>query len=296
MSSKNRFKSVLLRRSVEMKGSHLTKQSRALTLGKFVDIMWANNITHLVTVSHIQGKHLRLYASVRKNEGAAIRTQQNEIAHLRTILRSFGCHAVADSVELNNKSLSIGGGSRIGTKQAATDDEIARILAIARKQKRGGIECCLLLERFLGLRGNEAIHATADTLNRWLKELENNQEIRVFEGTKGGRSRCVKIWEVDLVGDAIAKAVAVAKAQGGFLIVGKNEEKEVGLKEARSIYHGWCYRAKIQPHSLRYRFAREQLQNYQKNGFKLREAEKAVCRDLGHGGGRVRWLRSVYMK
>lgn len=296
MSAKNKFKSELLRRSAGLAGAHLTKQSRALTVSKFVEIMWANGITHLKTTSQIQGKHLRLYSSVRKNEGAAVRTQQNELAHLRTLLRACGCNAVANAAELNNECLNISGGSRLGTKQAATDAIIEPVLTRARDQDRYGIESCLLLQKVLGLRGNEAIHARTDTLTRWLKEVEDKEEIMVFEGTKGGRSRCVKIWEIALVKDVIKKAIAVTKVQGGFLIASKNAKKVVGLKQARSIYHNWCYRAEIQPHSLRYRFAHEQMNHYLQNGLALREAEKMVCRDLGHGAGRTRWLRSVYMK
>ncbi len=69
-----------------------------------------------------------------------------------------------------------------------------------------------------------------------------------------------------------------------------------GLKEARSIYHSWAFRSGIEPHSARYAFAQDQQRGYIAAGFSPREALIAVSHDLGHGDGRGRWVKSVYMR
>lgn len=57
----------------------------------------------------------------------------------------------------------------------------------AERQGRPGMAALLRLERHLGLRGNEAIHAREDTLRRWKRELQADGRITVLAGTKGGR-------------------------------------------------------------------------------------------------------------
>jgi hypothetical protein len=47
---------------------------------------------------------------------------------------------------------------------------------------------------------------------------------------------------------------------------------------------------------LRYAFAQEQYRNYRKAGFSNREALALLSKDLGHGDGRGRYVKSVYLR
>ncbi len=295
MSRRTRLYGALQGAISKMGGAHLTEEARERTALKFADVMFERGFTHLAKVEDIGGKHLRLYANVRREQNAGTRTLQNELAHLRCMIRKAGRAQVADAPELSNKALGISGGSRIGTKSALTDAELERVCALANELRRPGLAMVLTLERRLGLRGAEALHAKDDTLARWRMELKRDGRIHVISGTKGGRARFVNIRNVDAALSAIEEAFVIAKAQRGFLVVRSNGEPAGGLKQARSIYHSWVRRAGIQPHAARYAFAKEQLDAYKASGYGEREALVAVSHDLGHGDGRGRWVRSVYM-
>lgn len=296
MSRKLRFQAGIIGLLPKLGGSHLTREARERTAVKFTEVMFSHGFTHLASPSDITGKHIRVYIDVRTQEGASIRTIQNEMSHLRSFLKASGKPGRAQSPELSNHALGISGGSRLGTKTALTDEELQRVSALAVQQGRPGMKAVLLLERHLGLRGNEAIHARQDTLERWISQVTNTGKITVIAGTKGGRARDVTIHNRAQALLALEFSLSIVKKQAGYLIVRANGKPSGGLKEARSIYHAWANRAEVQPHAARYAFARDQYASYKAIGFSSREAAKAVSLDLGHGDGRGRWIRSVYMK
>lgn len=279
-----------------VKGSHLTREARAATAERFAAVMMKLGYTHLKKPEEIKLRHLKEFVSYRKSGGVSTRTLQNSMAHLRSVLRNCGRADVADAPESTNRALGISGGTRIGTKIALTDEELFAVDMRSKKLGRPGMGCLLKLERHLGLRGNEAIHARSDTLIRWRGELEATGTIAVIAGTKGGRSRTVNIKDVANAMLAINEALLVAHTQRGFLIVRRNGDPAGGLKQAREIYHGWMNRAGVHPHVARYAFACMNFGAYCREGYPPREALILVSRDLGHGSGRGRWIRSVYMR
>jgi hypothetical protein len=250
--------------------------------------------THVGTAADVSGRQLRAYVAARA--GASPRTVHNEMAHLRTILRASGRAAVADAPELSNAFLGIPRGRRVGTKTPISVEQFQAAIALAFEQGRPGIAAALQLERCLGLRGAEALHARTDTLERWQRELDAGGRVQVIAGTKGGRPRVVTVQHLAPAISAVRQALEVARVQDGFLVVRASGAPAGGLKQARSIYHAWCHRAGIQPHSARYAFAQDQLAGYMAAGFSEREALLAVSLDLGHGDGRGRWVKSVYAR
>jgi hypothetical protein len=277
-----------------MGGSHLTREARERTVTRFVRLSCEAGFTHLLCVDDIRGRQLRTYADFRHKAGIKIRTIQNELAHLRCILRSAGNGRVASAPELSNKQLGVSGGGRRGTNAALCAEEYERVLALALRQGRPGMGALVRLERWIGLRGNEAIHARSDTLTRWLRELEDTGRLYIIAGTKGGRTRFVTIHNHGDVKAVLVDALVVARSQGGFLVAGKNGQPPKGLDSARSIYHGWAHRAGIKPHAARYAFAQDQVKAYCSAGYSEREAYLATSLDLGHGDSRGRWVKSVY--
>lgn len=296
MSRKNAFGASMQAVVARMGGAHLTREARERTAKKFCEIVFAAGFTHLKNPSDIKAKQIRVYVVERKREGVAIRSLQNELSHLRGILSLVGLGAMVKSDALSNKTLEVSGGSRLGTTTAITDDELERACALAFAQNRPGMAALLNIERRLGLRGNEAIHGRGDTLSRWLAELQADGRVTVMEGTKGGKSRIVTVQLIDPAILAVREAIDVAARQRDFLVVRADGSASGGLKQARSIYHSWMSRAKVRPHAARYAFARDQMRGYLASGFSLREAQLATSLDLGHGSGRGRWIKSVYLR
>jgi len=296
MSRRSEFHASIVAVMAKMGGSHLTREARERTAAKFSALMHKTGYTHLRNPTDIRGKHLRAYVAARQSDSPGIRTLQNELAHLRCVLRNVGNKALANADELSNHALGISGGSRIGTKTAMSRDDFLDFIDRAQRQGRPGMAALLCLERHLGLRGNEAIHAREDTLRRWENEIKTCGRVTVLAGTKGGRPRTVSVLDRANASVAISSALAVCAKQHGFLVIRADGSPAGGLKQARGIYHSWSHRNGIQPHSARYAFARDQLNGYVRQGFSLREALMAVSHDLGHGDGRGRWVKSVYMR
>lgn len=296
MSRKTEFQSAIIAVIARLGGSHLTREARERTAIKFAEAMFQAGFTHLAKPSEIGGKHVRAFVRMRKQDGPGVRTLQNELAHIRSIIRAAGRQAVAAAPELTNAKLGIGGGSRMGAKIAMTQEQYQVVTARAEQQGRPGMASLIALERHLGLRGNEAIHARPDTLARWKGELETNGRVTVLAGTKGGRPRIVSVAKRERALNAVNRAIELVQKQGGFLVIRASGKPAGGLKEARRIYHSWAHRNGIEPHSARYAFARDQLDAYLADGYSSREALMAVSHDLGHGDGRGRWVKSVYMR
>jgi len=296
MSQKSQLTASLHRASSHLGGAHLTHQSREYTFTHFVDKMAEAGITHLRNVADIAGKQLRLYVALRQDDGVSVRTLQNEMSHLRAALRDAGRSTVADAPELNNAALGIAGGSRIGTKQAITDEEFQVIKGKAVELSRDGIAQAINLQRIFGLRSNEAIHARSDTLARWEREVSTGGSMLVTAGTKGGRDRAIHIFDREAALCAIREALVIANRQGGFLIQRADGDSPGNLANARGIYAAWAERNNLETHSLRYAFAQNQYLAYRATGFSNRETLALLCKDLGHGDGRGRWVKSVYLR
>lgn len=296
MSRKTQFLAAMMAAVARMGGSHLTREARQRTTKKFCEIMFAQGFTHLSNPIDIAGRHLRTYVSVRSDGKLGKRTLQNELAHLRSILKICGNCMVGGAPELSNRSLGINGGTRIGTKTAMTDEQLQSVRELAARQDRAGMAALVMLERRLGLRGAEAIHARSDTLARWESEIAASGGVYVIAGTKGGKPRTVQVMNTDLALEAIQYARRIADLQGSYLVTRADARPAGGLKQARSIYHAWSHRAGIQPHSARYAFAQDQIRARIAKGYSEREALIAASHDLGHGDGRGRWVKSVYMQ
>jgi hypothetical protein len=56
------------------------------------------------------------------------------------------------------------------------------------------------------------------------------------------------------------------------------------------------YRLGIQGHALRYAWAREHMDAYLAEGIPIGEAMARTSMDLGHGDGRGRWVKMVYLR
>jgi len=149
------------------------------------------------------------------------------------------------------------------------------------------------LQRELGLREREAIQCI-ESLKSWLKALKSGLPSQILHGTKGGRSRWMAVLDKSRAIDAIERAIQVAKAQGGILIVAKT------LKAAVRAYGRACeavgLKGEYASHCLRCTYARDRYDMYMAMHGNRREALAAVSVELGHGDGRGTYVAQVYLK
>ena len=253
----------------------------------------------LLTADSIKTKHLQEYVDWQKHEGArgggkSVRSIQNDMAALRGCLRVAGRKQFASSVEISNQSLGISGATRRGTKVAMCQEE--HELAVSRLIAEGhyGAAAMLDLERYLGLRGEEALRSIK-SLETWKKHLSEQGCITVVYGTKGGRPRRVNV-------PAVLRDKALLAIDQALLVVRQNKGKLIGgeLKSAQQKYHAVVRNAGMTgssaPHSERYWFTEQAVEEYRKRGFTDHESLAMTATDLGHGDGRGRWVQNTYFQ
>lgn len=232
----------------------------------------------------------------RPNSKATI---HNKLAGIRTALKSKGVDLKAMGIE-GNADLELASRSRVGKKESVTDAVFETALAKSKDLGELGFFHCIRLERYLGLRGLEAIMSTS-ALAGYAREAVQMagrplSEVKIYDGTKGGRPRETAVIH-KFAGEtlsAITEALAYSSANGGYLVRGKN----LGLKAARARYHKLASSVgligKFAPHSLRYRYACDKLEELRDLGVPRQEALVLESKWLGHGPGRGRWVSMVY--
>lgn len=226
-------------------------------------------------------------------------TKHNKLSALRCCMRAL--KADPDQLGITVKQLGLGSRSRKGTKLPIPDELF--FAAVRRAEDLGhlGFAVALRLERFLGLRGQEAL-MSIDVLKTYYKEAQAlvsqvlTPEFKIVAGTKGGRPRVIRAVQrfarEAIV--AIGEAVAFAAANGNFLIHGPKAD----LKSARAYYHRLAREVGLvgvySPHSLRYGYAVDKISEMRDAGFTRQEALQATAELLGHGPSRARYISAVY--
>lgn len=273
-------------------GSTRTKDERGKFGKMFIHTQIKELNNQITSFKNLKEKQVHDYMQCRLKNGVALRTLQNEMAHLREILRALGRHQFTMSPRLSNKAVGIAGASRAGTHRALTDKQYRLALAIS-KVLNPGAACCIQLQRELGLRAQEAI-CSVKSLSHWLKALQIGRSVLVLHGTKGGRPRILAPVDVPRAIRAVELAISLAEAQGGRLISSRR------LKSARSAYMAHCSRIGLRgeyaSHSLRCMYAHDRFLAHVDALEDRGEALAATSMDLGHGDGRGRYIAQVYIR
>jgi hypothetical protein len=226
-------------------------------------------------------------------------TIHNKLASIRAALKSHGVNLKTLAIETNS-DLEVGSRSRLGTKEPITDEVFETALAKAMSLGEFGFFHCIRLERYLGLRGLEAIMSSSALAAYASEAIQmvgcSLADVKIYDGTKGGRPRETAViirYAKDTL-TAITEALEYSACNGGYLVRGKN----VGLKEARARYHKIAGAVglvgKFAPHALRYRYACDKLEELRDLGVPRQEALVLASKWLGHGAGRGRWVSMVY--
>ena len=214
---------------------------------------------------------------------------------IRSVLLSAGRNKLADPnhTSLSNQALGISGANRDGTKLPITDEKLNAVVNFALK-KDEGVALAVQLSRYLGLRTEETVQS-AKSLKTWKQSLINNNErVRVVFGTKGGRPRETTVFNREKVLSILDKAIHYVSEHNGKLI--DKPSLHTAIDRYRNIVREAGMNGKNAPHSLRYAYSRDAVNQHIKNGMSRDEAEALVSMDLGHGDGRGRYIKQVYFR
>ena len=282
------FEKALIDTALNAGGSHKTQQERVATLRRFYRYLQDHNI-QIKHLDHIKSKHIQGFIAERKTQ-AGVGTLQNEMSHIREVLRQGGRHQLASSDLIGNQALGIDKRSREGTKTACPRDKYQQAYTAA-KAKNPRMAAVMQLQRTFGLRRQEAIRA-GKSLKTWQKAIEQGHPtVRLSYGAKGGRPRDILILDRDQALLAVKEALSVM--QDGRLLPGE-------LKEAKNDYSHAAAEAGLtgehSTHSLRYAWAQDCFNALQQQGYPKEEALALTSQYLGHGDGRGRWLKHVYLQ
>lgn len=285
--------------NVQRGGAKKTRSTRTSYGREFVDFcLW--NEYPMSDIRFIRAEWVEAWIHQLKEIGLSTATINNKVSCIRALARTRGVDMKAVGLE-NSRSLGLEKRSRAGTKVPVTDEVFDGAIESAMKMGEVGFACALKLERYLGIRGQEALMSThsLEKFARQAKQITNREgeKIQIKDGTKGGRPRYVQV-----IGEyaeetfrAILDALECAKDHRGFLIEGKDGS---GLKGARAKYHRLAAKVglvgKFAPHSLRYRYTADKLMELTKDGVPKNEALAIAAELLGHGPSRITFVRTVY--
>lgn len=283
------FRQSLVHAALKTKGGAKTIDDRKDVAKRLATFCAEHNI-QCRDIGHLKERHVKAYIEQRK-ASAGSRTLQTEMAHIRRILESGGRHQLANSPRLSNEALGLGGVSRIGTKQACPETLYEQALNMA-QARDPAVASCMELQRTFGLRAEEAVQA-GKSLNDWQKALaRGSDKLPVIYGTKGGKLR-----EVHVVDKEKAKAVVIRAIKARH---GKNMIDKPTIKQAMAYYHRETAKAGLtgeySPHSLRYAYARACYNDCLAKDMSEENALAFTSLSMGHGDGRGRWLKSVYLR
>lgn len=275
-------------------GSFKTVADRSRIAERFSERLAKLNI-QIRDVKHIKTVHIQKYIHSRQDENISSRTLQNEMAAVRTIMSVAGRSKLADPQHkmLSNKALGISGASRDGTKKPISDELLREVVNYA-FSKDEGVALAVQLARYIGLRTEETVQS-AKSLRTWRQLLlKGDERVRVVFGTKGGRPRDTTVFDREKVMVILSQAVAYCDKNNGKLI--DKPTLHTAIERYRNIIRDAGMTGENAPHSLRYAYAKDAVDFHVKNGMSHGEAEALVSMDLGHGDGRGRYIKQVYLK
>lgn len=292
MSKKSEFVKELERHAYASGGSFKTRDHRAKKIASFGNWCWDNGF-QLTNPSSISTRHIQAFVEWRLAAGIAIRTIQNDLAAIRSVLRKIGKERFADGNSISNKSLGMFGASRKGSKTAFPRSQFYSLLNAAMARDTG-LAACIWLCRIFGLRARESV-MSPQSLPTWHRRLEQgNSSLHLIFGSKGGRPREVRVIDLESAKAVVSYCLGVMSKNNGVLI------DRGDLKKSLDFFHNQCRKLGLvgenSPHSLRYAYACELLEFFILNGYSQKEALALVSLSLGHGDGRGRYVKSVYLR
>ena len=280
-------------------GAYSSKSARTRHGREFLDYCHFNGRS-LTDIKQTTFDLLKDWVTSLKAANLKSGTINNKVASIRALCEQRGANLACLGLT-DTSGLGVEVRNRKGTKLPVTDEIFEAAVAQAISAGEMGFVHALRLERYLGLRGTEAMMST-NALKIYAKQayllLQGNlSAIHIVDGTKGGRPRDVAVIAqyARQTFEAITESLDFALKNDGFLIVSKTGS---GLKGARALYHRLAAKFGLTgvyaPHSLRYRYCIDKLLELNVAGVPRNEALAFASECLGHGASRTRFVSSVY--
>lgn len=146
----------------------------------------------IADIRHGNAEQLKGWIEQHKLLGNTTATINNKVSRVRALISARGVDLVQAGIA-DSTALGLSKRDRSGTKLPITDAVFESALAKALELKEPGFVHAIKLERFLGLRGLEALMSThqlkiyANQAKTVLQEIKEGVSIK--DGTKGGRQR-----------------------------------------------------------------------------------------------------------
>ncbi len=280
-------------------GSKATRRTRTSSGREFIGFCLEQGHP-MSDIGRVDAAWLAAWVTHLKGSGVGTATINNKVSSVRALAKTRGQDLEKTGL---NDSAALGLVKRCpkGTKEPITDEKYLEVLQQALAIDEVGFAHMIRLERYLGLRGLEALMSTSalTIFAKQAKALMGRQpeDIHISDGTKGGRSRRSAVIEkyAQETFAAIAAALGFARNNDGFLLEGP---PGTGLAGARRRYHRIATAVglvgKFAPHSLRYRYCVDKLIELQDAGVPRNEALALASQWLGHSGSRGRFVILVY--
>lgn len=272
-------------------GSTRTKESHDIFFaGILNDFRFDLNI-QINAIGMLKKHHVVKYIEFKK-ETASKRTLMNYMSFIRNAWRVLRKDWLLNDPDLTNQALGIGGASRFGKHRAIS----MPVIEVRFKNMPENIVAVARLQIALGLRAQEAIQSI-ESLSHWLRTLRDFGYAHISKGTKGRLPRRMHFYNDErkqYAIKAIEEALVICKKMGGFLVPIK------GLKSARAKYHREMFKAGFRgeeaSHALRCTWAQDQFEDLlvEFDGDEAM-ALRVLSVELGHGDGRGRYCKNVYL-
>ena len=280
-------------------GARATRKSRNASGREFISFCLQERYP-LSDIGQVDAAWLTAWVAHLKSSGASTATIHNKVSCVRVLAKTRGQNLEKTGLD-DSACLGLDKRCRKGTKEPISDEKYLEVLQNALAMDEVGFSHMVRLERYLGLRGLEALMSThaLTTFAKQAKVLMGRQpdEIQLFDGTKGGRPRrsAVIARYAQETFSAVLAALEFARKNDGFLLKGK---PGTGLAGARRRYHRIASAVglvgKFAPHSLRYRYCIDKLVELRDAGVPRSEALALASEWLGHSGSRGRFVSLVY--
>ena len=272
-------------------GSRASHQARLSTARDFFQTLESAGIK-IDNFHKVKPDHMLKYFEIKKSEGSySDRTLANKASYLRTVFSAIAqSKTLKQAAELSNADLGLEKTSRAGTHEVMQKEKFDACHAALPP----GPHEAMSLQRALGLRAMEAVRCV-NSLPQWEKQLERGLPVSIRFGTKGGRPRETHPVDREAALKAVRAARAIVKQQDGHLITGGNELRSAVRAYQRALFNAG-FKGSQSSHSARYEYARARYQSLRSEGLDARAALSVVSMDLGHGDGRVDYVRQVYLK
>lgn len=275
-------------------GAGVTKHQRLLTCKAF--ITWSFKNGHVFnSMADVNQEIVRAYIADCRAEGNDNSTLHNKLASIRRVMRSLGKDP--DALGITAKNVGLEPRDRKGTKEPIPDAEFLAAVDKAIQIGEPGFAIVLRLQRLLGHRGLESLMSIRALEKCALEASEFlDMRIEILHGTKGGKYRTTDIIQARAreTLEVIRDALVYAKNNNGHLIQGSKND----LKSAVSRYHRLAAEVGLvgihAPHSLRYAYIVEKINEMRDSGLNKSEALSAAAQYLGHGKSRGRYVSMVY--